>query len=242
MTPRIRKAAAVATSVAVLGAAGIGVANAADTTSSGTSKSTTNAGRDHRGPGPGARADELAKVAKTLGVTTEKLQAAEDAARPAKGDRPDKGSDGRAAEIAAALGVDTAKVQSILDANRPTPPKDGDRPAAPKAGEQPPAPKNGEQPPAPKNGERPKGPGRGGPGGPGGPRPDDTKLISALATGLGIDEAKVKSALADIAAAHEKEHAAKDAERYAAIAKTLGLDAKDVQAAYEAARPAKPTT
>ncbi|MEV4422694.1 hypothetical protein AB0L40_22365, partial [Patulibacter sp. NPDC049589] len=83
---------------------------------------------------------------------------------------------------------------------------------------------------------------RGGPGGgPGGPGKDDTKLVAALATGLGIDEAKVKTALADIAAAHEKDHAAKDAARYAAIAKTLGLEAKDVQAAFEAARPAKPT-
>ncbi|MEV4422856.1 hypothetical protein AB0L40_23185 [Patulibacter sp. NPDC049589] len=90
MTPRIRKAAAVASSVALMGAAGIGVANAADSTStSATTTSTTAKGPGGpRGGGPGVHADDLAQVAKTLGVTTAKLQAAVDAARPAKGDGP----------------------------------------------------------------------------------------------------------------------------------------------------------
>lgn len=237
MTPRIRKAAAVASSVALIGAAGIGVANAADTTSTGTT--TTAAKGPGPGRGPGARSEELAAVAKTLGVTTAKLQAAVEAERPAKGERPKKDDDARAAEIAKALDVETAKVQTILEANRPTPPKAGDRPAAPKAGEKPPTPKAGEKPPAPKAGERPAGGPHGGRG-PGGPRVDDAKLIAALAKGLSIDEAKVKTALAEVAAAHEKDHEAKDTARYAAIAKTLGLEATDVRKAFEAARPAKP--
>ncbi|CAB4893511.1 unannotated protein [freshwater metagenome] len=222
MTPRIRKAAALASTVVVLGGAGIGVASAADTTTSTTS--TTSTSKTTRGDrGPGLRTAELTTIAKALGVTTAKLQAATDAARPAKptGTRADRGAD-RAAEIAKALGVETAKVGTILEANRPAKPagaQDGTRPAG--------------------------GPGRGGPG-PGGPRggarPDDTKLIAALAKGLGIEEATVKTALSKVAAAHEAEHAERDTARYAAVAKSLGLEAADVRKAFEDARPARPTT
>lgn len=233
MTPRIRKAAALASTVAVLGGTGLGVANAA--TSSSTSTTSSKAARGDRGPG--LRAAELATIAKTLGVTTEKLQAAVDAAKPARptGTKADRGAE-RAAEIATALGVETAKVQAILDADRPAKPS-GTKRERP-TGEQP----SGDRtvPPA---GERPAG-GRG-PGGPGGPRgggarADDAKLVAALAKGLGLTEEAVKAGLTKVATAHAADHAAKDAARFAALAKSLGLEAADVQKAFEAARPAKP--
>lgn len=221
MTPRIRKAAAVASTFVVLGGAGLGVANAAES-SSGSSATTSKTTRSDRGPG--LRSAELAKIAKTLGVTTDQLQAAVTAANPARPtSKTDRGAD-RAAEIANALGVETSQVQTILDATRPAKPT-GSKPTGTKP-----------------TGARPSGgPGRGH-GGPGGPQVDDTKLVSALATGLKLDEATVKAALAKVAAAHEAEHTARETARYAAIAKTLGLDATDVQKAFEAARPARPTS
>jgi hypothetical protein len=65
---------------------------------------------------------------------------------------------------------------------------------------------------------------------------DDAKLAAALATGLKLDEATVTAALAKLHAAHEADHDA----MFTAIAKTLGLDAAKVQAAFEANRPAPP--
>jgi hypothetical protein len=83
-------------------------------------------GRGHGGPGGGGRFDTAA-LAKSLGVTEAKLQAALDKVRPAKGDRDDKGDPGdkgdRAAAMATALakelGLDAAKVKSALDAQHP---------------------------------------------------------------------------------------------------------------------------
>jgi hypothetical protein len=125
MTP-FRKIAAVGATMALLGTAGLGVANAADQTASGAS--TTGTTR----PGPGPRGGheltsaQLQSIASRLGVTTTQLQAAIAANRPARpsGTRPDRG-DGMAAELAAALGADAAKVAAILEANRPA------RPSAP---------------------------------------------------------------------------------------------------------------
>ena len=79
-------------------------------------------GRGHGGPG-GGRVDTAA-LAKTLGVTEDKVQAALDKVRPAKGDRDDKRTAWTAA-IAKALGQSTADVQAVLDANRPSPPSAG---------------------------------------------------------------------------------------------------------------------
>jgi hypothetical protein len=257
MTPRIRKAAAVASSVAAIGAVGIGVAGAA-----GTSTSTSATGATTTGPapagttgaaptppgpgrpggGPGPRGDLLAGVAKTLGVTTEKLRAALEAARPTKDERPGRDRGDLAAELAKALGVKTADVQEVLEANRPARPKNGARPARPKDGTKPPAGRGGfGGPGGPGGGHGRHGGGPGGPGGRGGARFDDAALVAALAKGLDVSEAKVKAALADLVAAREKEHEAREDERYAAIAKTLGLDAADVEKAFEAARPARPT-
>jgi hypothetical protein len=82
-------------------------------------------GRGHGGPG-GGRIDTAA-LAKSLGVTEDKLQAALDKVRPAKGDRDDKRTE-RTAAIAKALGQSAADVQAVLDANRPTPPAAGSTP------------------------------------------------------------------------------------------------------------------
>jgi hypothetical protein len=84
-------------------------------------------GRGHGGPGGGHI--DTAALAKTLGVTDAKLQAALDATRPvgADGSRDDKRT-GWTAAIAKALGQSTADVQAVLDANRPTPPTAGSTP------------------------------------------------------------------------------------------------------------------
>jgi hypothetical protein len=82
-------------------------------------------GRGHGGPG-GGRLDTTA-LAKSLGVTEDKLQAALAKVRPAKGDRDDKWTE-RTAAIAKALGQSTADVQAVLDANRPDPPAAGSTP------------------------------------------------------------------------------------------------------------------
>jgi transposase-like protein len=244
MTPRIRKAAAVATAVALLGAGGIGVANAASSGKDRTAKDRTAAREGHRPGGPGARGDALAAVAKTLGVTTDELRKAVEAARPGAPAGPAAG--GPAAELAKALGVETAKVQEILDARRPTR-KDDDGKAKGHDGPGRGGPGFG----GPGHG----GPGHGGPGfggpgpgrpggfGSGGPGRDpgaNTDLVAALATGLGLDEAKVQSALADLAKARETERTTRETERYAAIAKALGKDADAVKRAFEAARPTPP--
>jgi hypothetical protein len=82
-------------------------------------------GRGHGGPGGGHF--DTAALAKTLGVTEDKLQAALDNVGPAKGDRDGKRAEWTAA-IAKALGQSTADVQAVLDANRPTPPAAGSTP------------------------------------------------------------------------------------------------------------------
>lgn len=81
--------------------------------------------RGHGGPA-GGRVDTAA-LAKSLGVTEDKLQAALDKVRPAKGDRDDKRTE-RTAAIAKALGQSTADVQAVLDANRPERPAAGGTP------------------------------------------------------------------------------------------------------------------
>ncbi len=209
---RIRKVTAAVSAVAVLGAGGLTAAQAA--TSSATKDSTSSSARPgaKRGGGPMSTA-QLAAIAKTLGVTSAQLKAALDATKPAKpaGAKPDRG-DGMATELATALGVDVAKVKTILDANRPAKPAAGTRPAKPAAGTRPAK----------------------------GARPDQSKLIAALATGLGIDEATVKAAFDKIDAAHQADHAARDDAKFAAIAKELGLSTAAVKAAFEANRPAKP--
>lgn len=67
-----------------------------------------------------------------------------------------------------------------------------------------------------------------------------TELATALASGLGIDEATVTAAFTKIEAARKAEHTARETAMYAALAKELGLSTDAVRTAFEANRPAKP--
>jgi hypothetical protein len=64
--------------------------------------------------------------------------------------------------------------------------------------------------------------------------------VTALATGLNLDQAAVEAALAKVQAANQADHDARETARFTALAKTLGVDAAKVQAAFEAVRPARP--
>ena len=200
---RFRKITATVSTVALLGAGGLGIAQSATAAKDSTSNSARPDGK--RGGGPMSTAS-LAAIAKTLGVTSAQLKASLDASKAAKPTGAKPKGDGRATELASALGVDAAKVKAILDANRPAKPAAGTRPA---------------------KGERPA-------------RPDQSKLITALATGLSLDEATVKAAFDKLGAARKANHTARATAMHAAVAKELGLSAGAVKAAFEANRPAKP--
>lgn len=166
---------------------------------------------EHR-HGPGAA--HLSALAQRLGVSTARLREALQAIRPARGERgpgPRGGKGDLAAKLATALGVEPAAVEEILAANRPQPPARGERP---------------------RHGERPRGGGRP-------PRPDLSRLVTALAEGLDVEEAKVKAALDALETRHRAEHDARHAEIAAALAKELGLDADDVEAALRDVPPFK---
>ena len=200
MTIRTRKLAAVLSATALLGGAGLGVADAAK------SSSGTKASQSARPGGPrGGRLPNAAveKIATSLGVSTTALKAALEANKPAKPSGDPRAD--CAADIAEALGVETSAVQTILDANRPA--KPASRPAK-------------GSPPA---------------------KPDPTKLIAALADGLSLDTATVTAAFDKVEAAHEAEHTARETAMYTALADALGKTASEVQAAFEANRPAPPT-
>lgn len=70
-----------------------------------------------------------------------------------------------------------------------------------------------------------------------GERPDSSALVSALAKGLGKDEATVKAALDKVFAAKQADRTDHRDAEFAAIAKKLGLEAADVKAAFEAVLP-----
>lgn len=204
MSIRTRKLAAVLSATALLGGAGIGVADAAKTkTSNQTSSQSARPGGKRGGMLPSAA---LEKIATALGVSTADLKAALEANRPAKPTGTDGGPAGFAADLATALGVETSAVQTILDANRPA------RPTS-----------------KPAKGSKPA-------------KPDQTKLIAALAGGLNLDEATVTAALDKLDAAHEAEHTERETAMYTALATALDKTAAEVQAAFEANRPAKPTS
>jgi hypothetical protein len=123
MSP-FRKIAAAGATLALVGTAGLGVANAADQSASGSS--TTGTARPVPGPRGGGHeltSAQLQSIASKLGVTTTRLQAAIAANRPARptGARRDRG-DGMAADLPTALGADATKVAAILEANRPARP------------------------------------------------------------------------------------------------------------------------
>lgn len=202
MSTNTRKIVAVLSASALLGGAGLGVAQAAKGGNGNGKARAERAGGRHHGPLPQGA---LQKIASTLGVSTADLRAALEANRPAAppaGER--RGPEQLAADLASALGVETAKVTEILEANKPA------RPAG-----------------RPARGTMP-------------PKPDHTKLIAALASGLNLDEATVKAAFDKIEAAHQAEHQARETAMYEAVAKALGKTTDEVKAAFEANRPAKP--
>jgi len=121
---RIRKAAALISVAALIGTGGLGAAQAA--TYDGSSAADRPTQRHGGGPLPSA---QLTAIAEQLGITSEQLKAAMQAAKPAKpaaGTAASRG-DGMVTALAAALGADAATVKEILDANRPAKPSSTQR-------------------------------------------------------------------------------------------------------------------
>ena len=145
-------------------------------------------------------------------------------------------------KIATALDVTAAELRAALEANKPARPT-GQRPGpeqfaadiAAKLGVETSAVQEileANKPPRPagkpQRGQRP-------------PKPDHTKLIAALADGLGIEQSTVETAIGELEAARKAEHESRHQAMYAAVAEALGKTAAEVEAAFEANRPAKPT-
>ena len=186
----------------------------------------------------GERRDDLAAaLAKSLGVDAAKVTAALDAQRPARGERPERTA--RFAALAKELGLTAAKVEAALKAVRPerraqdgtTDGRDAFLAALAKelgvtkeklatalgtVG--------GPGGPGHGPGGRGHGPGgvdHDGPGGAGrgGPGLD----AAALATALGVEQAKVTDALTAFRAAERKEHEARRATFVKQLAEKLGV-------------------
>lgn len=216
---RTLTAALATTALLGLSAGAIGVDHGAGSTTEKSSKAKTTqagkrAGRPHRGPGRLTTA-QVDAIAAKLGVTSAQLKAALESTRPARpvdgGPRGDRGGK-MAQDIATALNADVAKVKEILDANRPARPADA-----------------------------PRGHGHGGRHH--GPRPNaarEAKLVTALATGLGLDEAAVKTALDGLRAAHAPGGMPRPGGMADALAAKLGVSAADVKAAFQSVLPAPP--
>jgi len=115
MDSRFRKVAVFVGAAALAGGVGVGVAAQGNDTASSQAAMPQRAGAPG---GPGGM--DVSALAQKLGVSTAKLQAALEAARPS-GDPRDGhgGADALAAAIAKQLGLPTAKVQEALEASRP---------------------------------------------------------------------------------------------------------------------------
>ncbi|MDX6705065.1 MAG: hypothetical protein QOK16_3413 [Solirubrobacteraceae bacterium] len=145
--------------------------------------------------------------------------------------------------IAQSLGVTSTQLTAALDATRPPRPADGARPdrGAGLASDlakaldvdlaQVKAILDANRPAKPAEGARKMGKHA---------RPDNSKLVAALARGLHLERAAVQAAFDTIDAARKTEHDSREAAMYAAIASKLGVSANAVKAAFEANRPAKP--
>ena len=129
MSRGFRRVAVLAGSAALAaaGVAGCGSGSPATATAAQQSAATP-----RQGGGPDSSA-----LAKQLGVTTAKLEAAMQKSRPGQGDRPDD----LAASLAKELGLSTAKVKAALAAVRPSgaPPAGGQGGGTPPAGAVPPS-------------------------------------------------------------------------------------------------------
>jgi hypothetical protein len=119
MQPRFRRVAVFVGAAAIAGGAGVGVAAQNGSSSASTAAAIGRPGGPG-GPGGPGRIDAGA-LARRLGVSTARLQAAMEKSWP--GAPPAGGSRGSmAADLAKALGLSTAKVQAALDATRPARP------------------------------------------------------------------------------------------------------------------------
>jgi hypothetical protein len=146
--------------------------------------------------------------------------------------------------IASSLGVTTTQLKAAIDANRPAKPTGakGDRGAGMAADLAAALGADATKVQAILEAGRPAKPTSRPAAGTRPAKPDHTKLTAALASGLSLDEATVTAALDKLEAARTAEHDARHQAEYAAIAKTLGVNADAVQTAFDAVRPAKPTT
>ena len=164
--------------------------------------------------------------------------------RPAPGKRGGPGKGMRAADLkalAAKLDVTVAKLKAAMDAARPAGPAAGEKRGPGDMAADLATALGVETAAVQKilDANRPEKPAAGESHAPG-TKPDHSKLISALASGLNIDEATVKAAFTKLDAAREAEHEARHTAMAAAIAKELGLSTEKVQAALEATRPPMP--
>lgn len=141
------------------------------------------------------------------------------------------------AGIAKTLGVTSAELKAAMDDARPTKGSKADERAGRAAalakalGVQTSAVQeilDANRPATPAEGSRPSR----------GSRPDQSTLVAALASGLNLSEAQVKTALATVRADDRAAHEARHDAVTAAIATTLDLDAADVKAAFDANRSA----
>jgi hypothetical protein len=250
---------AVAVAAAALG--GTAIADAASSSSSGASSTQRPGDGAREEPLTGATADKvkaaaLARVGgSVLRVETDQGGVYEAHVRKADGtdvevavdndfrvtDVQEHGPDGRGAPgghqdlsaVASKLGVNEAKLTAAVDAARPvrrSPFGREDRAAAL-------AKALGVESSAIRtilDANRPTRPALG-------TRPDQSALVTALAKGLSIDEAKVRTALARAESEHRAGHDAERTAMYATVAKAVGKSPAEVKAAFEAARPTKHT-
>jgi hypothetical protein len=210
MTIRTRKIAVFLSAASLAGASGLGIAQGASSSSSSSGTTTTAKQRGPGGPGGPGRHHPR--------LTSAQI-----------------------AQIAQNLGVSTDALKSALDANRPAKgdgPKGGPAQLAKDL-----ASKLGVEQSAVQeilDANRPARPTSKPAKGSVPPKPDFSKLISALAGGLNIDQASVQAAFDELGAAHQAEETARRSAMFAAIAKSLGTTSDAVQSAFEAVLPAKP--
>jgi hypothetical protein len=118
MDPRFRKVAVFVGAAALATGVGVGVASQGDETASSQAASPQVAGAPGARGGP--REMDLSALAEQLGVTTDKLQAAMQAARSSTGGAPQPGDrEAMAAALAKELGLSTDKVSAAVESLRP---------------------------------------------------------------------------------------------------------------------------
>lgn len=208
MTTRMRRIGALVGGAAVLSFGGYAVGSQAG---DGVAQGKSGGGNQRETPRSGGRggpgARGLDNLADRLGVSASTLEQALAYVRSQLRSPAGDPRDRFAAGLASKLGIDESKVKEALEAQRPG---------------------RSEQP-------REARPGRGGPRcGPGGPGGPDT---SALAKALGVDEAKLKTALDELREEHQARHAQRRDEFANALADRLGIDVQKVKDALSMGPP-----